>query len=1017
MAKPKIIVVDNDQNSLKILETSLNKAGFVVTTSTDGADALEKVKTFYPDLIISDVTLPKIDGYEFCKKLKEDPKTASIPFIFLTRQKSVDDKIRGLELGVDDYLTKPIYIKEVITRVKILLEKKEKERLELPSTGIKFTGNLADMGAVDLIQTLELGNKSGEVHFVDGNNRGSIYLKKGKIIDAEQGNLRGQSAVYRLLNWTEGTFKIDFKEIEREDKIGTSNQSLIMEGMRRIDELGKIQEELPPLDSTLIIDSQMILKDHPQQFPAKVEDILAEFDGKTSIQEVLDKTSYDDLEVLKTISKLYFQGYLMEHFVPSSEEEVASSPEEEIPISLEEEVPIPLAEEATPSPEEEVPIPLAEEATPSPEEEVPISLEEAIPSSYHAEEIELPKQELMEEKGPTVPSAPDPELYLMPPPREEEEKEETAHSPAPAEGIQKGPERQPPVTDTEPEVIVKSRDDFWAGDRFISFVEKSSPFSSPPVQEASAKSLFPRVEQPPTPETSVISMSSAEPEVSFNRKKLILTVSTAFLILIAIPSIFFLSKLLPSDFHLKNIFSFSAPAKIDPAADKYYQEAGTHMLLHTPMGYQEAEKNLDRALEISPDYSLAQAALSQVYSRWGALIQDQGMLQRALELAKKSQKRIKNLPTLRIALAEAKANLGENEEAKKIITQILKEKPEAGEAYYVLGSIYQRNPLTTDLGIENLRKSVILKPKLTIAHLDLGMNLLKKDKLSDCLLHLKRAAELSPKNSLVHFSLGLAFTRSREFSQAREAYQEALRLDPENIQARINLSEIYYQQYREYELARKNLTIALSKCQPGNNLIKEANYHLGRVYSELKQKSNAKSHFQEVVKLDPYFLDTRERLESLTQAPEPPKPIPRKKPTTVAKAPKKKVESSENNENLRMAKHHHNLGKSFYAKGNLESAASEYQQALKFNPRADDVYADLGNVFFDLGRDNNAITALRNSIRINPNNAEAHLGLGSIYSAQGKKADAIVHYLKFLNLKPNSEFSQEVRTIVENLKK
>jgi tetratricopeptide (TPR) repeat protein len=236
-----------------------------------------------------------------------------------------------------------------------------------------------------------------------------------------------------------------------------------------------------------------------------------------------------------------------------------------------------------------------------------------------------------------------------------------------------------------------------------------------------------------------------------------------------------------------------------------------------------------------------------------------------LELAKKGQKKRKNLPALRIALAEAKANLGENEEAKKIITQLLKEKPEAGEAYYVLGSIYQRNPQTTDLGIENLRKSVILKPKLTIAHLALGMNLLKMDKLSDCLLHLKRAAELSPENSLVHSSLGLAFSKSREFSQAKEAYQEALRIDPENIQARINLSEIYYQQYREYEQARKNLTIALSKCQPGSNQMKEANYHLGRVYSELKQKSNAKSHFQEVVKLDPYFLDTRERLESLNQ--------------------------------------------------------------------------------------------------------------------------------------------------------
>jgi len=311
----------------------------------------------------------------------------------------------------------------------------------------------------------------------------------------------------------------------------------------------------------------------------------------------------------------------------------------------------------------------------------------------------------------------------------------------------------------------------------------------------------------------------------------------------------------------------------------------------------------------------------------------------------------------------------------------------------------------------------VLKPDLTIAHLTLGVNLLEANEFSNSFLHLRRAVELSPGNSSAHFALGLAFAKSREFDKAKEAYQQALSIDPEHILARIDLSEILYQQDREYGRARSNLEIALDKSTPGSNPAKEAHYHLGRIYSELNQKGNAESHFQEVVKLDPYFLDTRSRLDNLAQAPPPPKPTPRKKPKTVAKAPRKKAESTKGNENLQKAKHHYSLGKSFYAKGNLESAAQEYQQALKLNPRADDVYADLGNVLFDLGRDDIAITALKNSVSINPNNAEAHLGLGSIYYAKGQKADAIVHYLRFLSLKPNSEFSQEVRTIVENLKK
>src|SRR5687767_10873723 len=149
--------------------------------------------------------MPEMDGYEFCKKLKQNQDWAAIPFIFLTGEKSVEDKIRGLELGVEDYLTKPIYIKEIITRVKILLQKKQRHAIEDNRRGeskTKFTGQLSDMAVVDLIQTIEISRKSGVIHFKhpDG-KRGAIYFRSGKVIDAELGRLGGEDAVYRLLVW------------------------------------------------------------------------------------------------------------------------------------------------------------------------------------------------------------------------------------------------------------------------------------------------------------------------------------------------------------------------------------------------------------------------------------------------------------------------------------------------------------------------------------------------------------------------------------------------------------------------------------------------------------------------------------------------------------------------------------------------------------------------------------------------------------------------------------------------
>src|SRR5579859_5607246 len=216
MAKQSLLLVDGDTKSLRVLEVSLKKAGFNVTTAVNGHDALTKVETSAPDLIISDTKMPELDGFGLVEKLKQNPDWLHIPFIFLTGQSDVEDKIRGLELGVEDYLTKPIYIKEIITRVKILLSKKQRVALEenQRESRTKFAGQLADMAVVDLIQTIEISRKSGVIHFKHPDEkRGSIYFRSGKVIDAELGRLTGEEAVYRLLVWSDGEFEVEFKNV------------------------------------------------------------------------------------------------------------------------------------------------------------------------------------------------------------------------------------------------------------------------------------------------------------------------------------------------------------------------------------------------------------------------------------------------------------------------------------------------------------------------------------------------------------------------------------------------------------------------------------------------------------------------------------------------------------------------------------------------------------------------------------------------------------------------------------
>jgi phosphate regulon transcriptional regulator PhoB len=128
--KEKILIIEDEKDIIKMLEYNLGKEGFKTLSSRDGEDALDLTKSERPDLILLDLMLPGMDGLEVCKTLKGDTKTASIPIIMLTAKSQESDKIVGLELGADDYMTKPFSPRELIARIKAVLRRvKEKDKL------------------------------------------------------------------------------------------------------------------------------------------------------------------------------------------------------------------------------------------------------------------------------------------------------------------------------------------------------------------------------------------------------------------------------------------------------------------------------------------------------------------------------------------------------------------------------------------------------------------------------------------------------------------------------------------------------------------------------------------------------------------------------------------------------------------------------------------------------------------------------------------------------------------------
>ena len=121
--KETILIVEDEKDIVKMLDYNLKKEGYKILVAHDGEDALDAANVKYPDLILLDLMLPGVDGLEVCKQLKLERKTAAIPVIMLTAKTQESDKVVGLELGADDYVTKPFSPRELILRVKAILKR------------------------------------------------------------------------------------------------------------------------------------------------------------------------------------------------------------------------------------------------------------------------------------------------------------------------------------------------------------------------------------------------------------------------------------------------------------------------------------------------------------------------------------------------------------------------------------------------------------------------------------------------------------------------------------------------------------------------------------------------------------------------------------------------------------------------------------------------------------------------------------------------------------------------------
>ena len=188
MAKEKILIVDDEEDVLELVRYNLDRNGYATETATTGEEALVKAKSTLPDLIVLDLMLPGIDGLEVCKRLKINEKTQTIPIIMLTAKGEESDIITGLELGADDYITKPFSPKVLVARVRRIMQRVIDRDLE--KAPVKVHEIVIDPARRQVM----LKNKPVDLTFTEFNilytlaKRPGLVFTRYQIVDALHGN-------------------------------------------------------------------------------------------------------------------------------------------------------------------------------------------------------------------------------------------------------------------------------------------------------------------------------------------------------------------------------------------------------------------------------------------------------------------------------------------------------------------------------------------------------------------------------------------------------------------------------------------------------------------------------------------------------------------------------------------------------------------------------------------------------------------------------------------------------------
>jgi DNA-binding response OmpR family regulator len=309
MQEIDVLVVDDDETYLDFVTAVLRFARLAVEAVTSGAEALEILNVYRPEVGLSDVAMPGMSGYELCRKVRERREESEIPFLFSSALDDPPERIAGLRVGADDYIVKSADPEEMLLRIRQQIHRHRRlrfmtemaERRRLPGL---MNGSLRPIAVPELLQVvayLRLPEVCVSLEKT-GQRRGEIFFREGSVVHAKLETLTGGKALLRMLAWTDGTFRVVPRSWTGEATLDEPLEKALFDGLVELDNYRAVHDRVRRRGSRFrVVRSPDLIA---RSFEEPATRVLALVAAHHDLDEVLDRSPLTDLETIRGIAEL-----------------------------------------------------------------------------------------------------------------------------------------------------------------------------------------------------------------------------------------------------------------------------------------------------------------------------------------------------------------------------------------------------------------------------------------------------------------------------------------------------------------------------------------------------------------------------------------------------------------------------------------------------------------------------------------------------------------------------------------